>query len=56
MRKYCVQVKRELEDDHIFHFDWWEDGEPTNEQVETRVMQEDINYKPDYESFKFWKV
>lgn len=56
MKIYCVRVERELEDDHVFHFKWDNDVDPTRELIEQLVYAEDINFKLGYDEFQYWEI
>ena len=51
---FCVEVKRESEEDYIFHFNI--SGVPDVEYVTKLVLEEEINYNEEYESFTFYRV
>lgn len=54
MKKYCIVVKRELEDDYIFHQEF--DHEPTRSEILELVLNEDLNYDDDYGKINYWQI
>lgn len=55
---YFVEVKRQMEENYTFHFGWVDigNGEPTNEYVLQCILDEDIDFNPDYEKFSFYRI
>ena len=55
MKKYCVEIERELEEKMVRHFEF--DGEPTKEQVIKMIVDDwDINYDDNYGRITFYEV
>ncbi len=51
---YCITVKRELEDDYVYHQDF--DHEPTSGEILESIMNEDINFDDRYGKFDYWRI
>lgn len=51
---YCIVVKREIEDDYVYHQDF--DHVPTRDEILTSVLKEDLNYDDNYGKIEYWRV
>lgn len=54
MKKYCVEITREVEEKMVHHFDF--DGIPTREDVLKIVDELDCGYDDDYGKIEFYKI
>jgi len=52
--KYCIIVKRECEEDYVFHKDF--DFVPERKDILEIVMGMDLNYNDDYGKLEYWEV
>lgn len=51
---YCIIVKRELEDDYVFHY--YFTHEPTKEDILDKIQKENIGYDDRYGKFEYYPI
>lgn len=54
MKKYCVEIKREMEEEMVHHFEF--DGVPTREDVLKIVDSLDCGYDDKYGKITYYEV